>query len=443
VATTLALHPDEGRTRAWIDRPYYHAVADETPDDMRLGVYTAAAIEDALSAGPWPTGRVCGPDEVLAANFNVGIRPLRQAFRLLEQRGLCRAQRGVSGGFVILQPNLAEVARSMSRHLVALGVTYRHIWELRRFMEPAVIEAHASHKGWLNPIFELAMACLNLFPSGLDLNLKAEVADRSGLVRASERADAREPLQVWRQSFSDRQALFDLDARAASGEGPRPVEFRNRAAAVAARICADTRTHQIRNQDRIGSAATLSERYAVGLPVMVEAIRLLEDAGLVISLRGRGGGIAVAEPSDASLIRATFGYFAATDTTLEQCGEASRLLNAAAVTLAAERVARGQPFRFNPQPVFPTGVDGTPSMLQWFRLLQQIYDFADNPMMHSLVRCTVGYDVRRTAQAYTIMRRSQIGQRLESGARSLVAAIQAGQVTEASRQFDACQELLL
>ena len=91
-----------------------------------------AQIEGAILDGRLKTGDRLPAQRDLVDMFQTSRGPLREALRVLEQKGLLEIKRGVRGGAVVKQPGMAPVAES-------LGLLVRHreitLAELSEFRE--------------------------------------------------------------------------------------------------------------------------------------------------------------------------------------------------------------------------------------------------------------------------------------------------------------------
>ena len=130
---------------------------------------------------------------------------------------------------------------------------------------------------------------------------------------------------------------------------------------------------------------------------MIEAVRLLEDAGVAQSVKGRGGGVRLRMPNSAAIITTVHGYLAARAAAPE--AELSFRLNAWASERAADTrsiadtVELDQLWRLieaAPEPVM---------MRAWYAMQRRLYDIADNRPLHLLAVCFAGFTVRSQAPA--------------------------------------------
>jgi DNA-binding FadR family transcriptional regulator len=375
--------------------------------DTYLAPRVAMAIEDALSHARWPVGRVCGPEVVLADNFNVSVRVLRQAFRILEARGACRPRRGPSGGLIILSPDRQVIGAAMANHLRWTGVDDDEVWVARDLIEPLAAASAARGGGrergeggpslssiaaLAPPFLGLSLTCLEQFGGGLS-------DSPPGLARALSAAiasgSAQRAFDLAREGVKMRRAVnrtvVTAHAPAALGSG---VGF-NLAAGVAAKISAEIHPEACRNGDRLGTVTSLAERHCVSPGVMIEAVRLLEDAGVARSANGRGGGVRLRQPDPAAIITSVHGYLAAHDAGAE--ADLNFHLNAWASGQAAQVRSIG-----DSQELLQLWklIEAAPESVMkraWYGVQRRLYEIAGNRPLHLLGACFAGFTVRSLA----------------------------------------------
>lgn len=376
----------------------YEAIAGGAGFSDGLARRAAMALEDALGARGWPVGAVCGPETVLAENFGVSVRTMRQAFRILESRGACRPQRGRSGGLIVLRPDEAATASAMANYLRWTGVNAAEIWEARGVIEPlaaraaaarAAGELVASSADLRSPFLDLALACLNAFEHGDDTGDEDLRAQRDAAILAGEAAKAG---RLGREAV-DRRA--DLAQQASARAAPRPPPIGvNLAAIVAARMGQAIGHQACRDGARLGSVWDLCERYSVSPGVMTEAVRILEDAGVAVCLRGRAGGVHLRTPSPASVLTTVHGYLAART---QKAGREDALcfgFNVLAAERAAQTCSRSAGLALeHALAALEEGPDAA-AMQGWYQIQRQLYDIAGNRVLHLLTICFSAFAVR-------------------------------------------------
>jgi DNA-binding FadR family transcriptional regulator len=376
-------------------------------EEGRLAPRVAMAIEDALGQAGWPVGRVYGPEAALADSFDVSTRVLRQAFRILEARGACRPRRGPSGGLLILAPQQGATAAAMANHLRWTGVEDEEIWAARDFIEPlaAASAAQAYSQGKmmarvscssilaLAPSFlGLSLACLEQFAEGMS---SAPTPLVQALCAAIAQGAAERAFDLAQEGLKIRRGSGLRVVSMSAPSVPSASLGSNLAAGVAARIGADIDPDACRNGDLLGTIWSLSERYAVSPGVMTEAVRLLEDAGVAQSIKGRGGGVRLRMPDRAAIITTVHGYLTAHAVAPE--AELFFRLNTWASERAAHRrsvadtIQLGQLWKLveaAPEPVM---------MRTWVAMQRRLYEIADNRPLHLLAVCFAGFTVRNQA----------------------------------------------
>ena len=439
-------------------RMEYNCIADGQGLEQRLGPLTAMAMEDAIQQNGWPVGAVFGPESALAENFGVGVRVARQAFRLLEARGACRLQRGRGGGLIVGQPETGATALAMANHLIWSGATMDDVWDARTILEPLAMAAAAGPRDpaafieisgasardpdlagrIANPCTALVFTCLEHFPGAM---AGETTSVRGELMAAIEAGDA---------DLARRLGAVDVALRRSrdSGHLGEPLGLatrahaelhnrRNLASALALRIGADISYQECRERRRLGSLADLSERYNTGLPVLIEAIRILENIGVVECLQGRVGGIGLRLPRWNSIMATVYSYLAAAHASHQDCKEIPITLN----LLAAQRAAR------NRSTAIDRGLsrvlediaqfDGPEVVLNWYGLQRVLYNISGNVILHAFTKCIAGYAVRAFGQILTTLPPGG-RQRVQQGTRIATQGLLAGDAARTAQgQFEA------
>jgi GntR family transcriptional repressor for pyruvate dehydrogenase complex len=106
---------------------------------------------------------------------------------------------------------------------------------------------------------------------------------------------------------------------------------------LARQIAAEISEHELRPGDRLDSEASMVARYGVGRPSLREALRILEDQGLLVLKTGPGGGPVVSALGTREFGRIASLYFQMSGTTLRELGEALAVIEPVMARQAAER----------------------------------------------------------------------------------------------------------
>lgn len=438
---------------ALFGRLEYDCIADGGGMEQRLGPLTAMALEDAIQHNGWPVGAVFGPESALAESFGVGVRVARQAFRLLEARGACRLQRGRGGGLIVGQPEIGATALAMANHLIWSGATMDDVWDARTILEPLAMAAAALSSDpakpmasmgpvppqWsladrmANPCTALVFTCLEHFPGAM---AGETTSVRAALMAAIEAGDT---------GLARRLGAVDVALRRSrdSGHLGEPLGLatrahaelhnrRNLASALALRIGADISYQECLDRRRLGSLADLSERYNTGLPVLIEAIRILENIGVVECLQGRVGGIGLRLPRWNSIMATVYSFLAAAHASPQDCKEIPITLN----LLAAKRAARTRSTAIDSSlsRVIEdiAQFDGPEVVLNWYGLQRVLYNISGNVILHAFTKCIAGYAVRAYGEILTALPPGG-RQKVRQGTRIATQGLLAGDVARTAQ----------
>jgi DNA-binding FadR family transcriptional regulator len=85
-----------------------------SPKPQAAGLELADVIEQEVWAGKYPPGAVLGFETDLMARHETGRAVVRQAVRILEQRGIAYSRRGKRGGLVVAEPRPDSAIRALS-----------------------------------------------------------------------------------------------------------------------------------------------------------------------------------------------------------------------------------------------------------------------------------------------------------------------------------------
>ena len=106
---------------------------------------------------------------------------------------------------------------------------------------------------------------------------------------------------------------------------------------IARQIAAEIAQRGLRPGDKLDSESAMLARYSVGRPSLREALRILEDQGLIILKPGPGGGPVVAAMGTHDFGRVASLYFQTAGTTLRELGEALVVIEPVMARQAAAR----------------------------------------------------------------------------------------------------------
>lgn len=97
--------------------------------------YVVQEIENAIINGKFPNGAYLPPERKLKEKFNVSRNTLREALKVLEDRGLIQIKLGAHGGAVVRQLSTQKVSEALSLLFRSQSVSMTHLVEFRQAIE--------------------------------------------------------------------------------------------------------------------------------------------------------------------------------------------------------------------------------------------------------------------------------------------------------------------
>lgn len=101
-------------------------------------------IQDAILNGKLEPGTKLPPERELKDMFNTSRGTLREALRVLEQKGLIEIKLGVSGGAIVKHIDAVPIAESLELLIRSGGVSLEHLAEFRIKLEGSLVELAAT-----------------------------------------------------------------------------------------------------------------------------------------------------------------------------------------------------------------------------------------------------------------------------------------------------------
>ena len=105
-----------------------------------------AQIEDAIFDGRLKTGDTLPSERQLKDMFNISRGTLREALRVLEQKGLIEIKLGVGGGSVVKDLNADQVSEGLALLIRSQKVSLNHLAEFREDVEGFVAARAAANR---------------------------------------------------------------------------------------------------------------------------------------------------------------------------------------------------------------------------------------------------------------------------------------------------------
>jgi DNA-binding FadR family transcriptional regulator len=321
----------------------YAASISEGEAASRLAYGLAKRIEDEILSRNLPPGQLLGSLRELSERYATGRSVTREAFGLLERRGLGRMRPGPCGGFILAKPRAETIAEELADYFRAIGVTLPQLMDAReavdlmaaRFAaatqpgdeELAGFEAASAPEGIsghlaarleiarlaAQPVLMLFVECLNSLTVDFGhAGYPPPQASRRFPVemqRALLAGDVDAAAAAARQAHTglawlvDRHRLCTMSSQPAS----RTSRDRSLSAIIASKLAGEIVARK-RVGARLGSESDLCERFNVSRLTLRQAIRRLQDSGLVECRRGRGNGLLVRDRRAGGSLRLMLAY---------------------------------------------------------------------------------------------------------------------------------------
>jgi DNA-binding FadR family transcriptional regulator len=406
----------------------YAASTSEGEETARLAEKLARQIEDDIVHGEVVHGGMMGSLRELSERYGVGRAAVREAVGLLERRGLGRLRPGPYGGFIVAQPDAGAVSTELANYFRATGATLDQLRDARMAVDLTAIglaavrgdargvprlpdpqgglEWHLQIRARLaelsgEPALELFTSCLNELSHDFAEREAPAWEEGAETVTASLQAALVNGDQVAvvasaAQLDTDLSRLLcaerDGSPRRAVISTTRLDDDRTLAALVARRMAAEILENGSAGQ-RIGSEWDLCERYSVSRTTLRQAIRQLQDRGLVECRRGRGNGLVVRNMRGTGSIRFALAYLIGRHMDPLSAGTILFQLNRFVPALAVSRAGPRQ--RDHLETLLATAEQSDPlDRYDLLRLVQCVSLLADSPILDLFSRCLAAYEAR-------------------------------------------------
>lgn len=137
----------------------------QTAKPTKVFQEVVAQIEEAILAGRIETGQTLPSERELKAMFQISRGTLREALRVLEQKGLIEIRLGVGGGSVVRSVDAGRVSESLGLLIRSQKVSLRHLAEFREAVEGSIAAQAAERRSAsdirkLKGLIDLARGCL-------------------------------------------------------------------------------------------------------------------------------------------------------------------------------------------------------------------------------------------------------------------------------------------
>lgn len=355
---SVAVAPAQGQTDP---ATLFSLIVGELLSDLKSGCRIANCIEADLIKRGWPVGMIYGSESELSQRFQVGRAVIREAVRVLEVRGSARMRRGPHGGLQTLRPQSAQSVEMTADYVLLLGVQGNQIADARALIKQV--------KAQIDRRIDLGEP----YSDELTQSKRVAVAFFEDLISTTQRL------------------LYSNDTRKQSGSITRPLFHHSRAGQIARRLMTECTPQQWVKGIRLGSIFDLCERYRIDRGVLRQAIRILESAGMAVSLCGRGHGLVTQAPRPASVCRLVSCHFAAYGLSTSAAMELFHCISVEAAAKAAELAAPAQIARIRLALAAAERADEAKLAHAVFELEESQFAVLDNPLIDLFLRSTKAF----------------------------------------------------
>jgi DNA-binding FadR family transcriptional regulator len=326
---------------------------------------------DIVEQEPVPESRwVFGPEQSLASRYNASSNVVRQALRILEARRIGSMRRGAGGGLALRIPEMTETVQLVALYLEAIDADPGDAMRAAAMLQQTV-----NHR-------------------------------ENGVV-------------LWVQHFVSELQTVTLTPSPTQVDEPA-----NRALLIARRIIDAARKCEWSDDGvRLGTLDELIEQHASGRPVLLQALRILEDLEMVRVQRGRGGGFLLRKPTPGAIVRAVFPHLRLRRFPLRWSEDLIWSINTINAVAVAQRPG-GQALRALDQAiraVRPEQFQQGDFSLQ-VRIWRTLADLQGNQVLHVLIRSLFYFQIHSGLAVWPEMPVAQ-SQRLHALTQVLVDAI--------------------
>ncbi|MBB5986910.1 FadR/GntR family transcriptional regulator [Sphingobium lignivorans] len=407
----------------------YTASTREDESPSRLAEQLARQIEDDIAWQRLTAGEALGSLRDLSDRYSVGRAVIREAVGLLERRGLGSLRPGPCGGFIVKKPLAQSIGEEIADYFRTADITLAHLLDAREAVDqmiarlaalarpplPRLVRLEAAvrtpglggHLALRNelarltgePVVMLLIKCLNSLT--LDFAMDgAAPGDQPRIAIAAMRealASGDTEMAVQEADRLHEELTRYLHPQKAS-QDIRPIESarladeRTLAVSVARKLAVEIARSGTTGQ-RLGSEWDLCERFSVSRLTLRQAIRILQDSGLVECRRGRGNGLVVRNRRGTGTIRLMLAYLIGQQMDVRAAGTILFQLNCFMPALAVSRADREQR-RALERLISRLEESDTLERYDLLSLVHCVSQLAQSPIIDLFSRCLAAYEAR-------------------------------------------------
>lgn len=168
-----------------------------SPQRRSLAAEVASRIEEKIVQGKWPVGHPIGREAELATEFGVSRWTLREATRILEASGLCIRRKGGGGGLFVASDSHDFVCKLIGNYFEVARVSEAEFFDIHRAL--GRLSVRAATTGMSQAVRQHVAAQLNGLPNQ---PLAAMIAASSNIQEALRRNSANPVLRLFSAALS-------------------------------------------------------------------------------------------------------------------------------------------------------------------------------------------------------------------------------------------------
>jgi DNA-binding FadR family transcriptional regulator len=384
-----------------------NVIAGRASADIKLAHRVAVMLQHEIISERLQDGHSLGTAAEIRARYHVGRWALREAVGILELRGIARLRSGPGGGVIVTEPDFADLVNLTLLYLYANHSGPREISEVRRAVITAVVKKlldclpgvispdseHIVDQAKDLPRFLAAQTRNGALELAVEFVESVREACASPQVPPDDWQDQKRSLWLSICRGDKDAALSKLDGYLSRDECGMadawrglPEISKQRAGTgklayrLALEILREVVEHPDRSGDFLGSEIEIGMRFDASAEIVRQAIRLIEDLGVVAPRRGRHGGVMLSAPDAASIAALIAHLLSQKRLSVATCFDATRLLGEETARLAANRMKHSGKPRSGPL------VPGEVSFGDAMMMDRKIQSYAENPLLSSIER---------------------------------------------------------
>lgn len=393
--------------------------ASTVPDKRAHQV--VATIEGDLFARGWPEGELLGTLTAFKKRFRLGYRSCGEAIAIMKARGLVNVRRGAAGGLYVSRPSLNQIVDQLLLHILLRGTRSRCVLDTRWLVHGTIVGS-LLHAGIRIPHppprvrfaadkdFPLWLARLTgnpgiVFMTELIEEVYGRCCDAAGpaprrLEPLSKSSRHRSLIEAINGAQAARAQMLAAELAGSHSrlnpEDPVALESVDRAGwldrcggpgRLAARLIRDVAGRNQGELARFGSEEQIAKRYGFNTEVVRQALRILENMGMVECHQGWRGGLLQTRPQEGALVRLIYPRLAAGNVSAPNAIEILSFLASSIPGLAAARVRNGEALPLLAQLFSHRRMNSDPAAdADWLAAENLLLDLAGNPILSVLVR---------------------------------------------------------